>query len=77
MAAPTSSKKQKLLEAIEKNQKQLKLIEETERMKFAALAQKSGLFDVEFEDAEMIKALKEVAARFRAPVEKQKQTKAS
>ena len=63
--SPTKTKKQKLLESIEEAKKKLKHLEESERLHFATLADKAGLLDIEYSDDEMIKALKEVAGRFR------------
>jgi hypothetical protein len=65
MTNAAKSKKQKALEALAEAQKKLKEIEDKERLRFANLASKAGLLDVEYDDAEMIKALESVATRFR------------
>lgn len=58
-------------ERIKQEEKKLEALKASYRLYFATLAEKAGLFDVDFEEDEMLMALKEVAARFR---QKKKQT---
>ena len=56
---------------IAQEEKKLEALKASYSLYFATLADKAGLFDVAFEEGEMLTALKEVAARFR---KKEKQT---
>jgi hypothetical protein len=58
-------KKKAAIEARAKAEAEIRILEEQGKMHIGELAAKAGLLDVEFSDAEMIAALKEVAARFR------------
>lgn len=58
-------------ERIAQEEKKLEALKASYRLYFATLAEKAGLFEVAFEEEEMLLALKEVAARFQ---KKKKQT---